>query len=233
MDIVYPVGPGDRPWLRHSLRSLVNLPHDRVYVVGELPDWVNPDTATHLPTKQFSHKWQSSQHNLLTAANHPEVSDDFVLMNDDFFVTRPIAEVPTLYRGDLAMVIAEVTRLVGDSEWVRGMRESLRILTSLGIERPRCYAMHVPMVLNKTQLAATIRRNTELRSPGVAATDTRTMYGNLNAIGGSLATDPKSHKWRPAVDTELPFMSSAPSTWGGPFTARIRAAFPQKCAYER
>ena len=41
MDAVYYVRPGDRnDELRYSLRSLANLPHDRVWIVGHTPPWV-------------------------------------------------------------------------------------------------------------------------------------------------------------------------------------------------
>jgi hypothetical protein len=231
MDIVYPIGPGDRPFLRYSLRSLSNLPHDNVYIVGELPDWVNPETITFIPTKRIYPKWRSSTHNLMTAASDDRISDEFVMMNDDFFIMQAIMAIPVYHRGNLHEVIKEVTRRVGNSTWVRGMHESVRILTGQGIDNPLCYALHVPMVFNKAALRQTILTNRAMRSRLVEATDLRTMYGNLNQLGGELMRDVKLNEWNSETDTV--FLSSGPLSWSSPKTQLIRDAFPDKCQYER
>ena len=41
MDIVYVVGENERnESLKYSLRSLKNIPHDDVYIIGHKPAWV-------------------------------------------------------------------------------------------------------------------------------------------------------------------------------------------------
>jgi len=233
MDVVYIVGPGEREFLRYSLRSLVNLPHDRVFIVGERPGWVSPETVTHIQTKQVTPKWASATHNMMTAAECKDISEEFVFMNDDFFIIRPIDHVPALNRGTLSEVIEEVTATVGNSSWVQGMHETRRMLVAAGYDDPLCYELHVPMVFRKPYLRQAILWGTARRNPSTRARMTRTVYGNIHHVGGETAADVKLHSRQLSVETDLPFRSSAPDTWRTGTLNDIRDMFPSKCVYER
>ena len=55
MDLVYVVRDGANPELRYSLRSVaVNLPHDRVWIVGHVPAWITGCET--VPTVQAGRK---------------------------------------------------------------------------------------------------------------------------------------------------------------------------------
>src|SRR5690606_40329879 len=94
MDVVYLVRPGNRnEELRWSLRTLVNLPHDRVWIVGHLPNWIDRHKVQYLRTEQYELKHTNTLNNLATACDHSDISDRFVLMNDDFFVLQPVDQL--------------------------------------------------------------------------------------------------------------------------------------------
>lgn len=49
MDILYLCRPGENLELRYSLRSLRNVPHGRVWIFGDCPDWVTNVNLVHQP----------------------------------------------------------------------------------------------------------------------------------------------------------------------------------------
>lgn len=234
MDVVYIVGPGERPWLRWSLRSLRNLPHNRVFIVGEQPAILS--TAAHyLPVPRHPIKWQSAVANLRRACAYGDITPDFILMNDDFFVTQPVESVTTYHRGSITDVITDVRQRVHFfSKYQQGMEESRRVLSeSFGIDKPVSYSLHTPFVYNKYRLLETLDKSDELRHRTVEATDTRTMYGNMWKIGGRKVRDVKISRHFPTITSELPFRSSDPWSWERSHTDFIRDAFPDPSPYER
>jgi len=234
MDIVYILGPGDRTWLRWSLRSLQNLPHDRVFVVGERPPFLS-SSVHYLPVPRHPVKWRSAVANLRRACAEGDVSADFILMNDDFFITRPVPEIPTYHRGKITEVLADVRQRVKYfSKYQQGMEESRRVLGKhFGIADPVSYSLHTPFVYNKYRLLETLDVSDQLRRRTVEATDTRTMYGNMWKIGGRKVRDVKLSRFFPSVTSDLPFRSSDPWTWERPHTQFIRDMFPDPSPYER
>src|SRR5690606_30767194 len=102
MDVVYPLPPKRAAYeeLRYSLRSLANLPHDRVFIAGGLPNWV--DNVEHIETVQeWPSKYVNLCVNIASACCDDRVSDPFILFNDDFFVMEPVEQVPARWRETL------------------------------------------------------------------------------------------------------------------------------------
>lgn len=233
-DVVYIIGPGERPWLRYSLRSLANLPHGRVFVIGERPAFLST-AVTYLPVQRHPIKWRSAVNNLRRACSEYEISPDFTLMNDDFFITRPIESVPVYHRGLITDVLADTRQRVPYfSKYQKGMEESRRVLgATFGLDKPVSYSLHVPFTYNRYRLLETLDVSDRIRRRTVEATDTRTMYGNMWRIGGRRVRDVKISRFYPAVSSDLPFRSSDPWSWERPHTEFIRELFPTPSPYER
>ena len=88
MDLVYICRSGDNEELRYSIRSMVaNVPHDNLWVVGGKPSWY---IGKHIPVKQSDDKYDNARNNLKAIVESSEISDRFILVNDDFYVTKPI-----------------------------------------------------------------------------------------------------------------------------------------------
>lgn len=100
MDAVYILGKGSlaqNAELRYSLRSLAQNMQDldAVYVVGERPDFL--PTVLHIPAEdEYPKAWQNALYKIRLACADPQLSTEFLLMNDDFFLTKPFvgAEFP-------------------------------------------------------------------------------------------------------------------------------------------
>ena len=76
--------------LRYSLRSIEqNFPHRFVWFVGGQPKGLKPDRL--LRHTQFgANKWLKIKSSMLEVVKQEELSDEFFLFNDDFFVTKPL-----------------------------------------------------------------------------------------------------------------------------------------------
>lgn len=90
MDVVYILGTGslaNNEEIRYSIRSLCENMLDlrNIYIVGEDPGFLKD--FTHIPARDiFKVKWQNGYSKIRLAAGLPELSDEFLLMNDDFFM---------------------------------------------------------------------------------------------------------------------------------------------------
>lgn len=91
MDVVYILGEGslvNNLEMFYSLRALQQHMRDlrNVYIVGICPRWLR--NVEHLAVPDVHEKkWKNAHTKILAACAHPDLSDEFLLMNDDFFVT--------------------------------------------------------------------------------------------------------------------------------------------------
>lgn len=93
MDVVYILGTGSEAndiEIRYSLRSLEKnmLDLGKVFIVGVCPSFLK--NIIHIPIlDSYPKKWQNAYLKISTACFDARVSDDFLLMNDDFFILEP------------------------------------------------------------------------------------------------------------------------------------------------
>lgn len=93
MDVVYILGTGSQSGnqeIFYSLRSLERnmLDIGNVYVIGERPTKL--PGVFHYPMEDPTKEgWKNAYLKTLFACNIPELSDSFLFMNDDFFLTEP------------------------------------------------------------------------------------------------------------------------------------------------
>ncbi|WP_203233648.1 hypothetical protein [Streptomyces niveus] len=154
-DIVVPVREGAvNEQLRYAVRSwAAHLPHGQVWVVGHRPSWLGG--VRHLPTRQAGTKYQNTTAAVRAACAHPEVSDRFLLCNDDMFVMRQVTEMPVLRRGPVRDVEAYYT-VRASGKYLRGMRETTELLATLGHRDPLSYELHVPLPTAKAGMLAAL-----------------------------------------------------------------------------
>ena len=172
MDVVYICRDGENEELRYSIRSVVkNLKHDNIWVVGGKPDWY---TGNHIPVTQSASKYENARENMRTIASSEEISDDFVLMNDDFFILKPVAKIKYYHGGYLFSRIRYLQKKYGSSSYLTMLNKTYRYLKSIGIKKPLDYALHIPFVMNKEKLSNIIDLEISWRIA----------YGNIFGVGG-------------------------------------------------
>lgn len=228
------VKEGDRnEELRLSLRSLGNVPHGTVWVAGFKPRWVT--NVEYLPTRQTRVKYVNSTQNLLTACAHPDLSDRFIFMNDDFFILRRMNEIPALHRGSASAVVEDYERRFGKRGtglYRQGMAASVRLLHRWGIANPLSYELHVPMMMHKEGVIEVVKR-AHADDRTIPALHKRTLYGNYFDVGGRRANDIKvtdtDRTWQP----NQRFVSCGDQAFlNGAIGKRLRDKFPDPSPYE-
>jgi hypothetical protein len=228
VDVLYPVRKGD--WndeLRYSLRSLQNIKHDRVFLVGYKPSWaVNVIT---FPREQKESKYLNANKNLIWAADHAELSDPFLLLNDDFYIMQRVrGRMPMLHMGPVEKVIDRYRKLHHTGVYWRGMKDTFQLCRSLGMIHPLSYELHVPMILYKGPLQEAWDKGNHLPVCHI-----RTLYGNVAGVGGTATEDCKVYSAPAKGFEQWPFLSSTDNLHANsPIRKLLEERFPDRSPYE-
>lgn len=240
-DVGYILGHQDQyEELRYSLRSLTHFPHDRVWVAGAPPpDWcVN---VGHIPYDGDADNgppdrgwWARRKTNMrlaiLALLDSPEVSDEFLYMNDDFVLVAPPGPLPHLgsfiesHRGRIDDKTGPYPDLY---HW----------FVEHGVADPLHVSEHVPILVDQ-RLAAWMREVWHITGFSVSS-----LWGNLSGVplvrGGPSVKDgdwvlrhedEQRESW-PEHWWSLSTVDRSFHEW--PVGDRIRSLFPEKSPYER
>ena len=225
-DIVYILRPdveGDE--LRYSLRSLKNLPHRFVWFVGGLPRGYKPDRSLpHIQTGES--KWDRIRSSMYKVIEQEELSDEFFLFNDDFFVMKPVkGTFVNFVDKTLEWRVEDLRQL---NPWLRPYGRTLykanEELKALGIKEPKNFEVHLPMLINKEQAKTTIKL---CSSPQM-----RSIYGNLSKCKTVQHDDVKVYDLN-TVPEDPDYLSTNDDIFrDGKVGEFIRSCFPEPCKYE-
>lgn len=215
--------------LRYALRSLVNLPHGRVWVYGGQPRWLA--NAVHVPVRQGSVSHANTARIMTMIASNRALSVEFYWFHDDMYVTAPVAEVPRLWRCTWP-------------EWEAGAKDRKdphgpaktsatgEALRAFGREPAFCHELHVPMVVERDALRGMVAEVTAWRPEVLTQVQKRSLYGNWVSYGGERSLDVKFYSKTP-VGTLGTFASSSDLALTSPIGQAIRDLFPGRGSYER
>lgn len=234
MDILYTIKNSDVcEELTYSLRSLKNLPHDKVFIVGGCPKNINKEKIIHIPTQQLNSKYRNTTNNWRIACLDNRLSENFILMNDDFFIMSPIVDVEkelNLNFGTVDSVIRKyyATHKIA-SFWLRGMVHTKEYMQNLGIKEPLSYELHIPFIVNKTQYL----RMLELPGvSGISVLHKRTLLGNLFKNNTVYSNDVKVFQNNNFVPERYPkFLSCSDKGWQV-IKPYLQEKFPTPSEYE-
>ena len=226
-DVLYVVRPGDNnEELRYSLRSVAkNLPHRKVWIAGYKPKWVTG--VEYVPRDQPVSLGRRNAHENWRAGLSAEgMVESVVMMNDDFFVMRPVDRVLETYWKPMSEVKAR-------SAWSKALIRMGEALVAEGYENPLCYDAHVPMLVDRARMLDTLDWAEELtlKVGGDTATPVfiRTAYGNRYGVGGKSESDGKNTD---EYSTRT-FISTADRAFRYNDIGRyIRRKFSAACEYE-
>ena len=215
--------------LRYALRSLVNIPHGRVWVYGGEPRWLV--NAVHVPVRQGPHAHTNTARAMAAIAGNRALSEEFYWWHDDMYVTAPVERVPRLWRATWP-------------EWEAGARQrrdphgpaktaaTAEVLRVFGREPALCYELHVPMVIERDALRQMVAEVTAWQPEALTRVQKRSLYGNWVNYGGERADDVKFYRTTP-VEALGTFASSSDLGLMSPIGQRIRALFPEPGPYEK
>ena len=181
-------GLQDQQELEYSLRSAKNFKHKKKLVIGDKP--LFKTDAKHIKPPIVRWSMLSPHHDVIHKLHHAttlDITDDFILMNDDFFVVRE-TDIPTAHRG---LIQDHIEGRKPNDAYTKSLKKTLEYLRRKGIKDPLSYELHIPMVFNTAKLKdlleeiiPVVSRNSPLL--------TRSLYGNLYEIGGEYMQDVKN-----------------------------------------
>lgn len=187
MDFVYMCRDGANEELRYSIRSVyAHIKNPKIWVIGGKPDWY---CGNYISVPQNKTKYENVANNLRVLCKSDQISDDFILMNDDFFIMKDLDEIPTVYGGTLRDKIISYRKYAKHSSYTKLLSKTEKELHSLGILNPLDYAIHTPMPMNKSNLSKVISTDLSIK----------TMYGNLFKVEAIKMSDVKVYDKGPLL----------------------------------
>lgn len=179
MNFVYICRDGENEELRYSIRSvLTSYPDAIIWVVGGKPSWY---TGNFIEVPIRGGKYQNARRNLQVIVSSPEIPEKFILMNDDFYIMRPVINLGHYNSGPLINKIDKYYTINPKSTYLNILETTYRVLKNLGFEEPIDYELHIPMPMEKSKLARVLSYQILWRSA----------YGNMFNVGGRARRDVK------------------------------------------
>lgn len=229
LTFVYICRAGDNEELRYSIRSVNHFfPDAKIWIVGEPPRWYDGD---YIKVKQSGTKYGNAFKNMATIVNSPQIPEDFIMMNDDFyFVSKPESFGP-FHEGPLIEKYNTYFDYYQSSAYTKKIFETNHRLKKMGHTDPLSYELHVPMPVEKSKLARVLRYETLLW---------RSMYGNMFEIGGTQMEDVKVYEtvkmnfknYNPKTGTS-PFLSTDDNSFEKARKSILSKKFKKKTKYEK
>jgi len=230
-DVVYFVREGrTNEELRYSLRSVEeNWQYRKVWLYGGGPKGITPDEHVKVAQTEPS-KWERVHNMLRMACMNDEITEDFWLFNDDFFILKPVDDnMPPQYNGSLQAQIRRVERRHGrETSYTKRLKHLVATLEEAGKTQVN-YSVHKPILINR-------RKMLEVLDKFPNEPMTRALYGNYWEIGGEDCRDMKVMlPWYDVekVEREWRFVSTCDDSFrDGNIGRYIREKFPYKSRFE-
>lgn len=229
IDVVYICRSGPNEELRYSIRSVEkNLSYRSIWVVGQKPEWYQ---GNFVQVEDSRSKYSNARSNLKALVDDPNISDNFVLMNDDFFIMRRIEKISYFYSKSLLERAEENDMLTTTGSYTKMLYRTHDQLKKMGVETPLNYELHIPMIMNKVALKKLLKHDDCLW---------RSMYGNIFAVGGiEIPEDvkvyppgprtPKSYQWR---TKKFPYLSTQDASFAEVHRERLSKLFKHPASIE-
>ena len=224
-DIVYILKETlDTDELRYSLRSVeANFPHRFVWFVGGQPAGFKPDRA--LPHQQTgANKWEYIRSSMLRVAREPELSEEFFLFNDDFFVMKlQTGKFVNFTDKTLGWRIGQLRKeYIVTTRYTQTLVKAHEELKIQGHPTDN-YEVHLPMLFEKALIPSILKCS----SPQM-----RSIYGNINRVEHIQRDDVKVYDFD-TVPVDPDYLSTNDKTFTqGKVGEYIRKTFPNPSRFE-
>lgn len=225
MDYVYICRPGDNEELRYSIRSVrKNASYNNIWVVGGKPDWYY---GNFVEVEDVGNKFENIRGCYKAISQIGAISNEFVLMNDDFFILKPVGIMPVFHGGPLIDKIERYNNNGAATKYTRILLDAHKKMQKMRIKDPLDYDIHVPMVIDKKKIKDFIDLSLAPRS----------MYGNMFSVGGNNIKDVKIYNTKKmkfnSIDSyqDLPFLSTEDESFKN-ILEFLKQMFPNKSMYE-
>lgn len=245
IDLVYIVKHSDRnDDLKYSLRSIEKFCNYRkVWIIGYKPKWVQ--NVEYVETQQTGTKWQNSMLNWETACKTEGISDNFILMNDDFIAIRPIYDMVNDINACLTSINLQAEKYSHRraSKWQTGFVLARDLLMALNIQTRFNMEAHIPFLVNKENYLKMLKLPEIQQFDNTKVLHKRSIYYNLYynnsikqprrikdvkiALHRDLSDLYLSENWISVFDDVIGNVLKFPR-----INDFLRKLFPDKCSFE-
>jgi hypothetical protein len=182
----------------------------------------------HIPFRDYHQvKTANGVTKIMRAAKDGRISEHFVLMNDDFFFLKKQRAVPYCYRGKTSEFIDNHRTKGG--YYYQTLINTEKFLIQQGIKNPKDYAVHSPVIYEKSKLR-------KLRSRQLRGCFLRSVYCNLMNVRGKKIEDFKANtldEFKYQLSRNAPILSSSDEIVNErDFLDWISTKFPTPSKYE-
>ena len=225
-DIVYILRNNiDTDEIKYSMRSVVkNFPFNSIWIYGGKSKGIEPDHYVKYMQSGDS-RYMKVTNTIKEICQNDDITNQFWLFNDDFFIMQHVDEFPTLYAGTLWERVERIRKKHGgDSAYSKKLQRTAEVLKREGYDQLD-YALHCPILIDRRKALETI--NHFIGYPMF-----RSLYGNHHRIGGQAAKD---NKIMNTTDTpnDCLFVSTSDHAYrDGVIGKYIRATFNKPCRFE-
>lgn len=229
IDVVIPMGTGSvnsNNELRFCLRSIEkNLRGYRnIWIVGFMPKWMR--NLKHIPFKEYHPKANNIHDKIKAACEHPEVSDEFIMFNDDYFLTceTQATTYPYCFSDDAFQEVMNrpkadpYRRLVVDTINETGMKEY--------------YDIHCPVRIKKSVfLSMPYNRNYE---GGILVKSSYAKHANVHGIPthDGIIRNKMTREQIENMEVFTDCISIHDEAINQDFISWVQDRYPHKCSYE-
>ena len=194
-DVVIPYKLNSTDEIFWCIKSLKNINHGRIIVLGEKPNYdIEAEFISNIdniikPTSKYSD--QISKY--LTACNM-DLSDEIIIMNDDFYILEPV-ELENYNRG----TITDHIKSRKPDSYTSGLQSTLNVLTQKGYGEID-YDLHTPMIIDRLKMKEAILELAPILNSGKIVM-IRSYYGNKYKIDSKCTEDVKNIRTSPLISS--------------------------------
>lgn len=238
-DILYPIGTGSK-WndneLRFSLRSIEkNMKSIRnVYIIGRKPEWATNVIHIYQPDILMNNADGNIIMKVMKAAKEERLSNEFLFMNDDHFIMKPIKpnEILNYHK---AILSEKTASYFNNNMWSKRLLRTKKLLESLH-KTTYHYDCHTPILINKAKFIEIFENIDYKSSIGYTMKST---YGNIAEIEPKalekekvMIKSPFDHQKIERIIADATFLSIKDEAINQDFEYFIHKRFPKKSKYE-
>jgi len=218
--------------LRYSIRTLKNITgwSGKIFIVGGFPVWGQnmvwiPAQDRQQPCYSISENKQINALNKIrVACESDEISDDFILMNDDFFIIEP-TNIEYFQKGNLKDTVVEKEQFYHGSRYWCAMKR-----TAEEFDNPFDFELHFPIIYNKKRFLDLMDKYDMYK-----VYLHRSLYCNHYGITGPYLKDNKAYTINELMEKKShPFFSTGDKCGSHCRFVRIMdGILPEKSTYEK
>lgn len=169
LDVVYFVKDGLRnDELRYSIRSVFsNLEYNMIWIYGGCLRDIVPDVRVRVEQEGRT-KWDRVRNMYQMVCKNKEITDNFIMFHDDFFVMQPTKRIDPIHRCSLEDHI-KILEPHKPTEYSKLLRRCRQVFPD---KDPLSYEVHTPFIFNKEHLLEILGSFPDLHC-------IRSIYGNI------------------------------------------------------